>query len=265
MRRGMKLVSWNVNGRVGDPLARQEGALAGLHPEPDIVCLQEVTRATAGSWIDRVGKRGLEHSLDSVGLLRSGRRYANLIASRWPLELLPQDGLELPFPEKLLSGVLASPGGELEVHVAHLPPGVSYPEEKMATFEAIYRRLATPSTRPRILCGDLNTPKAETAEGDVMTWADDHPAMRERWDAAERSVLQGLALFELPDLYRQLHGYGQSEATWIPRGNGEVTRRYDHVFASPSLNPVSCEYIHAFREAKMSDHSPVEAVFDWRK
>ena len=95
---------------------------------------------------------------------------------------------------------------------------MSHPDEKVATFEAIYQRLGRNSERPRILCGDFNTPKEETAAGDVITWAEKHRNMFDRWDAAERSILQGLAIFDLPDVYRGLHGYGVSEPTWVPRG-----------------------------------------------
>lgn len=257
----MKVISWNVNGRVGHAYDRQLGELLGLRP--DILCLQEVTRSSEPRWQKGVLGLGMAHVASSVEGLAGGRRYANLIAASWPLERLPIDGLGLPFPEKLLSALLESPVGPVEVHVAHLPPGVDYPEEKVATFEAIYSRLATGSSVPRILCGDFNTPKAESADGDIVTWADSRPDMRERWDLAERSVIQGLAAFDLPDVYRGLHGYGPREPTWIPHtGRKDVVRRYDHLFASRSLNPVACRYLHGLREARLSDHSPVEAVFE---
>lgn len=156
--------------------------------------------------------------------------------------------------------VVDPPAGPLEVHVAHLPPGVSRPEEKVATFEASYAGLSEPSARPRILCGDFNSPQSETKAGDVLTWANHHPSMYERWDAAERSVLQGLAVFDLSDVYRRVNRYQADEGSWItPSG---TPRRYDHVFASKRLNPVSCGYVHGFREAGLSDHSPIEVVFE---
>ena len=40
-------------------------------------------------------------------------------------------------------------------------------------FEGIYRRLACSSDRPRILCGDFNTPQKEMADGEVVTWGQD--------------------------------------------------------------------------------------------
>ena len=83
-----------------------------------------------------------------------------------------------------------------------------------------------------------------------------------RWDAAERSVLRGLADHDLPDVYRTLHGYGVRDFSWVLRRRGRtVRRRFDHVFASRSLEPRSCTYLHELRERGLSDHSPLEVVF----
>jgi endonuclease/exonuclease/phosphatase family metal-dependent hydrolase len=40
-----------------------------------------------------------------------------------------------------------------------------------------------------------------------------------------------------------------------------IGRRFDHVFASTSLNPLSCTYLQKFRESGLSDHAALEAVF----
>ncbi len=61
--------------------------------------------------------------------------------------------------------------GEIELHAAYIPPGSSHGWLKIDTLEGIFRRLAQPSTRPRILCGDFNTPQAERADGRIITWA----------------------------------------------------------------------------------------------
>jgi endonuclease/exonuclease/phosphatase family metal-dependent hydrolase len=126
-------------------------------------------------------------------------------------------------------------------------------------FEAIHRRIAHTAHRPLVLCGDLNTPKHEAADGRITTWADNHPADRERWKHAELGGVCGLAAFGLRDVFRGLHGYGPQPITWFTRGVG---RRYDHVFASDDLATVSCEYIHRWRTEQLSDHSGVEAIFD---
>ena len=62
---------------------------------------------------------------------------------------------------------------------------------KVLTHEAVYRHLR-PGRGPRVICGDLNTPRREHADGSVWTFARDRygrlrPERGERWDAAERA------------------------------------------------------------------------------
>ena len=79
------------------------------------------------------------------------------------------------------------------------------------------------------------------------------------WDETERKIISGLANFGLPDTYRLVNGYGNvRDFSYYAQGNG---RRYDHIFASGSLCATKCGYVHPFREAKLSDHSPIEAAF----
>jgi exonuclease III len=252
----LKLLSWNVAGR-SSLMPQQVDAVS--RREPDLVCLQEVREGRLSHWIEALRDDGLEHVADSSELL-SGRVNQTLIASRW--ELTPLPAIPGPQPERVLSVVIESPWGQLEVHNAHVPNGSTYGLIKVATFESIYERLARPNGRHRILAGDLNAPQAETTAGEVVTFANRHPEHGERWDAAERSVLTGLAEWDLPDLYRQLHGYAVHEVTWErATRNGSTGRRFDHVFASASLNGAACDYVHGWRP-ELSDHSAVEAVFE---
>jgi exonuclease III len=166
---------------------------------------------------------------------------------------IPDEDCGLPWPERLLSAVVDTPSGAVEIHTSYVPPGSSNGWLKVETFEGIFRRLARPSALPRILCGDFNSPQVERADGRVVTWgesvADDGTITvdRERdgrWDQAERSVLCGLAEHDLADVFRQLHGYGVQDASWFFTRHGKTTgRRFDHVFASRRLNAVACEYL----------------------
>jgi len=135
---------------------------------------------------------------------------------------------------------------------------------KVETCEAIHDRLARPSERARILCGDLNTPQRETQEGEVITFAENHPQWLERWDAAERSVVEGLAEWGMVDVFRLLHGYERQDVSWVfhTRAARRAGFRLDHVIASPELNPVWCDYQHGWREGGLSDHSAIEAIFE---
>jgi exonuclease III len=115
-----------------------------------------------------------------------------------------------------------------------------------------------------VLCGDFNTPKLETSEGELITFAANHPEHLQRWDAAERSLLEGLAEWDLADCFRALNGYDRQDVSWVfhTRSRRKAGHRLDHVLASASLRPVYCDYIHGWREAGLSDHSAIEAVFE---
>jgi endonuclease/exonuclease/phosphatase family metal-dependent hydrolase len=43
---------------------------------------------------------------------------------------------------------------------------------------------------------------------------------------------------------------------------GVLCRRFDHIFASQGLRTVSCQYLTALHEDGLSDHAPIEAVFE---
>jgi exonuclease III len=129
------------------------------------------------------------------------------------------------------------------------------PWAKAETFERIYARLARPSAWPRVLCGDFNAPLDELPDGTVVPWGPDR-----RTAAAELSMLQGLAAYDLVDVFRALHGYSQPAASWHGLRRGY---RIDHVLASRSLRPTCCQYVDALRTERLSDHAPIEAVFAW--
>jgi exonuclease III len=255
----LTLLCWNVNARAA-LRGRQIEAVA--RREPDLVGLQEVRSGGLGEWREGLAAAGLPHLLDS-GPRAQNRANLCLLASRFPLAEL--DPIEMPQPERELGALVGHPAGELELRTVHVPPaGAGGGELKLATCEALFAGLARRSARPRILCGDLNTPQAETAEGGIVTWADHHPGQMRRWDLAERNLLDGLAAWDLADAFRGLHGYGVAEASWVGRRFGrEVGYRIDHVLAAAALRPLACEYLHGWREAGLSDHSPIEARFGW--
>jgi exonuclease III len=84
-----------------------------------------------------------------------------------------------------------------------------------------------------------------------------------RWERAERLVMEGGARRTLVDVYRRLHGYSREDFSWfLTRGSLRIGRRFDHVFCSPDLHPLRCEYVHEVRERGLSDHSALQVEFD---
>ena len=274
----MRLISWNLNGRVRDAPA-QIAAL--LRKRPDVVALQEVTRSSLPLLRAALSEGGLPQIVDSFTLAppdftaTGPRRYGQLTASRYPLRAEQPGRFVVPWPERVLSARLEVGALRIELHNTHVPPGATNGWIKIDVLDGIWNALAVPSTEPRILCGDFNTPQAELMTGEVVTWGQrlspngGWRIVRTRWrrpgrdwDLGERRVLTGLGDHDLADVYRALHGYEVSESSWFVRRSGRETgRRFDHVFASRSLVPLTCRYLHALRQSGLSDHAPIEVTF----
>jgi exodeoxyribonuclease III len=249
------LVSWNLAGR-RTRLADQADRVLSL--EPDIVCLQEITPVTAKPWLDRLAEAGLSAELAPLPATREGSRpLAVLTAARGGLEVVPM--ADVPWPER----VLAARAESIEVVNVHSPispkPGLA----KVLTHEAVFRHLAEGSG-PRVVLGDLNTPRREHADGSVWTFARDRngrlrPERGERWDAAETALIRGLEPHGFRDAFRALNGFESKEPTWEwPRTGGGF--RLDHLIASPEVEVTECSYRHDWRrDDRLSDHSALVA------
>ena len=252
----MRLISWNVNRRVS-VLAAQAAALASR--EPDVVALQEVTTGSWPLWRAAFETIGLPHaaySLDGADPQRepiTRRRTGVVIAARSPLE--PASSLAVPWPETTLAASVDA----VTVHVAHVPNAANG-WIKPDTLAALRAGLAAGSG-PRVLCGDLNTPRRESPDGTVISFARDtrgrlREERGERWDSAELGVVPGLREVGFADAFRVVHGYASKEPSWVWRHGGGW--RLDHIFVS-GLRVAAAQYHHAWRDDGLSDHSALEA------
>jgi exonuclease III len=262
----MKFVTWNVNNRVGT-VAQQVQELG--QREPDVVALQDVNYNAVARYIEAFRCIGLPHVLHTLERQSQAVPTGVLLASRFPLSLLPErpesvlwsQGSYTPDREKLrqhwarrtLFALLHSPSGETEIANVYITPANHYeqganggrqlyPYLKLDLLAGAYQTLATQAHQSRLLCGDFNTPQHEL----------------------ELGILRELSTYDLHDVYRWLHGYArqtQDEGwSWCYRN---LTRyRFDHLFASHSLCPVQARYLHAFRELHLSDHAPLETLFE---
>jgi exodeoxyribonuclease III len=262
----VRLVSWNVAGRVGR-LAEQAAAVAAVGA--DVVALQEVTPRTLAPWRDALARAGfgaVRCAFDGMvvaGGVRAGgpqpggpRPLAVLTAAREPLERLPAP--DVPWPERVLVCRVGGDRGAIEVVNLHSPIAPAPDLAKIRTHEAVARWLAALEPAPRVLCGDLNTPRRELLDGDVLTFAFTssgrlRPERGERWDAAERALVWGLRRRGWVDAFRALHGYGDRSASWTFAGD-RGGWRLDHVLVY-GLEPVAAAYAHDWRRAGLSDHA----------
>jgi exonuclease III len=249
----VQLLSWNVQGKLGR-LPEQAAKVASL--EPDVVCLQEVTVNSAPLW---------EHTFGEIGLVNvfwlrpgKGRRLAVMIAAREPFAGAAVAGV--PWPERAISARLES---GFELVGVHSPVSQTREYVKVPTHEAVFTHLSAPAVHPRALCGDLNTPRKEHADGTVWTFARArYGRLREergeRWDTAETALVRGLEPFGYRDAFRSLHGFDSKEPTWEwPRWGGGW--RLDHLVVSRDVDVPDCHYLHDWRREGLSDHSALVA------
>ena len=250
----MRLVTWNVAGRVARQ-AEQAAAVAAI--APDVVALQEVTVRTLPLWqrdLEAAGLTSVKTALTEGTPPVGGRRLlAVLTAAREPLRQLPAP--EVPWPERLSCCAL----GDVEVVNLHSPISPAPELAKVRTHEAVAAYLESASSAgPRVLCGDLNTPRRELPDGTVLTFAHDsagrlRPERGERWHRAESALVHGLREHGWVDAFRALHGYDEREASWrFPQDRGGW--RLDHVLVQ-GLHPVASAYAHDWRRGGLSDHS----------
>ena len=261
----MRILTWNVARRVS---ALVDQATAIAERDPDVLALQEVTGRTLPLWRAACATLGLGHvraSLDQADPQRQPaprRATGVLVATREPLA----DGvaaLPVPWAETALSAELTDSG--LEVCCVHVPNAANG-WVKVQTLRAIRAGLAAAAPRARVLCGDLNTPRRELPDGEVLSFGrDSRGKLRSErgldWDEAELGVVPGLGDLGYNDAFRFLHGYAAREPSWTwERVAGHKGGwRLDHVFASSELQPLACTYHHEWRERGLSDHSALEA------
>ena len=307
----MKLMSWNV----GKP---RKDTLLAYYPKikdenVDIFALQEVVPDTIEHIKEGLSEIGLNYIETSCNLavdldMQTGPHKNGtvtdgvLIASRWPLKLIPEFFEKIPWQKSALSTIVTTPYGEIELHTVHIPnasssgrweekPGgdwdyVSKAKEtskeisrkikrrgrqvKVDAFKGVHAALSTPtvSNRHRILCGDFNSPKKESSEGNTY-WG-----TKREHRSGEKQVIEGLKKeHDLEDTYRKLHP-DYNDGAYSHVNPNAPNRRYDHIFSSKSLNPQKCDYLHSLRKGNnnkclhhyekgdLSDHSPIYATYE---
>jgi len=173
--------------------------------------------------------------------------------------------LALPRPESALSVLTHTASGLLEVHCVHVPNAANG-WVKVETLKALRRGLGMPASAPRVLCGDLNTPRRELPDGTTISFACDsrgrmRPERGPHWDSAELGVVPGLRDLGYRDAFRALHGYESRSPSWTWKriAGHDGGWRLDHIFVSAEVLALTCDYHHDWRERGLSDHSALES------
>lgn len=260
----MHLITWNLNKR----RAIEPQVAALIDRQPDVIALQEVSMRNLPRLREAFAAAGYPYALDSFHADPMPRRPFVMLVSRYLLQ--PIDPSVLPFQQAYVSAFAEMPYGRVGVHNLHVPSIGAYEMElKLRFMEGMFAHLAQPSVLPRVVCGDFNSPAAELPDGTLITFSQrlradgSYGIVRgwDRWDRAERNLLEGLRPADLHDAYRSLHGYAVSEASWGAHNKGRFFGfRLDHLLASSHFQPVRMSYLHEWREQNLSDHSALEAV-----
>tara|TARA_B100000767_G_C19662125_1_gene491482 strand:+ start:174 stop:1004 length:831 start_codon:yes stop_codon:yes gene_type:complete len=273
----MKIISWNLNSRSNK--LTLEGQCSFLKSGKfDFITLQEVTMKSQIFIKECFKDHFLVSSFDLAKNheeLVGKRKYGQIIISKYPFRSLDPDRIKIPFPERVLSVKIEKVYENLEIYTTHIPPGSSNGVIKVQHFEGLFDYLKT-NQESKILTGDFNSPKEERDSGEIITWGQKinkngvtrlavnpkwkNECTAERWDAAERSIIQNNNKLGMKDAYREVNGKQAKSFSWfLNRKDIQLGRRYDHIFCSKELNPISCFYDQKPRKNKLSDHSPVIA------
>ena len=121
----MKIVTWNLNSRTNK--ATLEGQSNFLNSKDyDVITLQEVTLNSEIFFKEAFKDMFVLSSFDLVrdkSILVDKRKYGQLVISKKPIEFIPEQCKDIPFPERLLSCSILESG--IEIHTTHVPPGSS--------------------------------------------------------------------------------------------------------------------------------------------
>src|ERR1700759_2756212 len=126
--------------------------------------------------------------------------------------------LAVPWPETAVCASAQTSQGPIEVFCVHVPNAANG-LIKVKTLQAVRHGLTVAGPAPRVLCGDLNTPRRELPDGQVISFArDSRGRLRAergpQWDAAELAVVPGRRELGYQDAYRAVRPDDTPEPSW---------------------------------------------------
>ena len=259
--RMVRLITWNVARRV-EALAAQAAALG--ERAPDVVALQEVTARTLPLW---------EAALPVLGLPAVACTLRDADPARAPAGRRRTGVLLAARGARAAAGPAARSRGRRRRSRRGSTGSRSTPCTSRTPRTARSSRRRSPRcargwparTGPRVLCGDLNTPRREQPGRDRLV-------VRARLArAAARGARRLLGRERAGRRPRAGRARLRRRLPRAPRLRGAVAEldvrriaghgggwRLDHVFAG-GLEPVAARYHHEWRERGLSDHAALEA------
>ena len=258
----MRIATWNINGL----RARLDYVLHWLRSrEPDIVGLQELKVTEDQFPFDAFESEGYSVVVEA----QKAWNGVAILSRRTPGRV--QKGL--PGEETLGARLVEAQIGDLDFITVYCPNGkhvghLDFPR-KLNWFRSLERYLANrhSSTRPLILCGDLNLCPAP-----IDSWNEEGLESQIFHTREERERFQALRKWGLVDLFRELYPREQKFSWWDYRA-GSFHRnqglRIDFLLATtPVLGrltevQIDRDYRKKREGMTASDHAPVFADLDW--
>jgi hypothetical protein len=142
---------------------------SGLSLQPE-----SVNCSAKCGFTDELAAAELVHIVDSFvdapsWVAAGPRRYGLLIAAKYQ-SAVNQFLLPVLWPERILTAAINLPSGTRLLTTVHIPPSRGNGIVKVEMLEALAATLEHEPARPRVVCGDLNTPQVELAAGEVVSW-----------------------------------------------------------------------------------------------
>lgn len=223
----LKILSWNIRQGGGSRISQITKALEKENAE--IVVLSEFRNNASGIKI-------------RYNLLRMGYRYQNVSAAKGNdnavaiFSKLPCNNfIYSQSDQDYAHNVVSSEYDAFDVFGVYLPH-----KKKHKLFDFLLEEM--PKAKPSILVGDYNTGKNYIDQKGDSFWYTDK--------------IVALEKLGYVDAFRHIHK-DVKEYSWFSHGGNGY--RYDHTYVHKSLLPIvkDCYYLHAWREEKLSDHSPM--------
>ena len=224
----VSILSWNIRQGGGSRVAKILAAIFEL--DPSVIVLSEFRNNDKGVQIrTALLKRGFIHQVVSGAAKEIN---SVLIASKFPCGSGLFPDCDKNYPHSIVRADLDA----FWLYGVYLPH-----KKKHRLFEFLLEQELA-DDEPAIVTGDWNTGKNGIDQVGNSFWYSEHLTTFE-----ERGYF---------DAFRAVHGDVREYSWFSHQGNGF---RYDHTYMHESLRSIlkDCQFLHKWREAGLSDHSPM--------
>lgn len=227
----LKILSWNIQQGGGSRIKRIVESIINLSAE--IVVISEFRNNDSGRKIRHLLLEGGYRYQFVTGAIRNNNAVA--IFSKIPSSSNLYAEADPTYGHNIVEAKFS----------AFNVIGVYMPHKKKHRLLSFITELVKKSDVPYIIAGDYNTGKNYIDQRGNSFWYEDE--------------LLKLEKTGYMDAFRLISGEVKEYSWFSHQGNGY---RYDHTYVDDSIKGIvkDCYYLHAWRQDKLSDHSPMVLV-----